>query len=305
MISTLIQMTLLMACGGVWRVCRPAGLSAEQTRLVLTTVVYYLLMPAMILEVLWQADIGVQSLQYTILGVASMVFAITCIWLIGRLFKLDNKHIGTMMLAGAFPNVTYLGLPVLEQTFGNWARSVVIQMDLFATAPFLFTIGVMIVRHYGEDDKPQAVWRSLNAPPFWTAAVAVALNLNGVAAPDWLAGVLHQLSAAAAPLMIFALGLALDWRAVSLHKLPYVIPIVLIKMLVMPLGAWLLVRHLDLEPHHQAAAVLDLAMPSMLLGIVFCDRFRLDSPLYAMTVTLTTLSSLFTLPLWHGFLTQP
>ena len=35
-----------------------------------------------------------------------------------------------MILAAGFPNVTYLGLPVLEQTFGSWARSVVIQIDL-------------------------------------------------------------------------------------------------------------------------------------------------------------------------------
>ncbi len=61
-----------------------------------------------------------------------------------------------MILAAAFPNVTYLGLPVLEQTFGSWARSVVIQIDLFATAPLLFTVGIMIVRHYGEDSDRKA-----------------------------------------------------------------------------------------------------------------------------------------------------
>ena len=47
--STLIQMTLLMACGVVWRILGPAGLTAEQTRQVLTTFVYYLLLPAMVL----------------------------------------------------------------------------------------------------------------------------------------------------------------------------------------------------------------------------------------------------------------
>ena len=58
--STLIQMTLLMACGVAWRLLKPAGLTAEQTRLVLTTFVYYLLLPAMVLDVLWTAEIGLQ-----------------------------------------------------------------------------------------------------------------------------------------------------------------------------------------------------------------------------------------------------
>ncbi len=302
--STLIQMTLLIAFGVGWRRLRPAGLCAEQTRLVLTTVVYYLLLPAMVLEVLWTADIGLHSLQYTLLGIGAITFAMFCIWLVGVLFKFEHRRLGAMILAAAFPNVTYLGLPVLEQTFGHWARSVAIQADLFATTPLLFTIGIMVVRHYGEDSAGQAkpAWSYLNAPPFWAAALAVALNLNGVVAPDWLAGVLQKLSAAVVPLMLFALGLALSWKAVTLRNLPYVTPVILIKMALMPLFAMFLVQHLDFEGAYKAAVVLEMAMPSMVLGIVLCDRYHLDSSLYAMTVTLTTLLSLFTLPFWHGVL---
>ena len=179
---------------------RPAGLTAEQTRLVLTTFVYYLLLPAMVLEVLWTADIGLQSFQYTILGVGCIVFAMLCTWIIGILFKFEDKRLGAIILA-AVPNVTYLGLPVLEQTFGSWARSVVIQIDLFATAPIVFTFGIMIARHYGEDTttKPKSALLFLNAPPFWAAAIAVILNLNGLVAPAWFAGVLQKLSAAVVP----------------------------------------------------------------------------------------------------------
>lgn len=298
--STLIQMTLLMACGAVWRMLMPGGLSAEQTRLVLTTVVYYLLLPALVLDVLWTADIGLQSLQYTVLGMGSIAFAMLCIWGVGVLFKIDNRRLGALLLA-VFPNVTYLGLPVLEQVFGGWARSVVIQMDLFAAAPFLFTFGIMVVQRYGDDtvnhNKP--VWRYLNAPPFWAAAVAVLFNLNGLVAPDWLSGVLHKLSAAVVPLMLFSLGLALSWRAVTMRNIPYVLPVILVKMLLMPLFALFLARYLTIEDNHKAAAVLDLAMPSMILGIVFCDRYRLDSGLYAMTVTVTTVLSLIALPFWY------
>ncbi len=302
--STLIQMTLLMACGIGWRILRPAGLTADQTRLVLTAFVYYLLLPAMVLDVLWTADIGLHSFQYTILGVGCIVFAMLCIWMAGTLLKFEDKRLGAMILAAAFPNVTYLGLPVLEQTFGSWARSVVIQMDLFAASPFLFTIGIMVVRHYGEDttEKRKLVISFLNAPPFWAAGIAVILNLNGLVAPAWFAGVLQKLSAAVVPLMLFSLGLALNWKTIIARNIPYVIPVILIKMLLMPLFAIVLVSYLPMEGKYKAAAVLDIAMPSMVLGVVFCDRYRLDSALYAMTVTVTTALSLITLPFWHGVL---
>jgi predicted permease len=44
-------------------------------------------------------------------------------------------------------------------------------------------------------------------------------------------------------------------------------------------------------------------MPSMVLGIVFCDRYGLDTALYAAAVTVTTALSLITLPFWYGWLT--
>jgi len=297
-------MTLLMVCGAGWRIAKPGGLSAEHTRQVLTTVVYYLLLPAMVLEVLWSADIGVHSFQYALLGIGSIVFAIFCLWIIGALFKFEHRRLGAMILAAAFPNVTYLGLPVLEQTFGSWARSVVIQMDLFAATPLLFTVGVMIARHYGEEssEKSRPLWLFFNAPPFWAAVVAVLLNINGCVAPVWLLGVLQKLSAAVVPLMLFSLGLALSWKAVTARNIPYVIPVIIIKMALMPLFAMVLAGFLPMAGEHSAAAVLDLSMPCMVLGIVFCDRYRLDSSLYAMAVTVTTAISLITLPFWHSVL---
>jgi len=40
----------------------------------------------------------------------------------------------------------------------------------------------------------------------------------------------------------------------------------------------------------------------MVLGLVICDQFNLDTALYAVTVTVTTALSLLTLPLWYGWL---
>lgn len=302
--STLIQMALLMAGGVAWRVLKPTGLSAEQTRKVLTTVVYYFFLPAMVLEVLWAADIGLHSLQYTVLGIVSILFGMLCIWTVGAIFKFEHRCLGAMVLAAAFPNVTYLGLPVLEQTFGSWARSVVIQIDLFATSPLLFTLGIAVVRHYGKDvsEIRQPIASFLNVPPFWAAGIAVLLNLTGLTSPTWLDGTLKLLSGAVVPLMLFSLGLALSWKAVRVRNIPYIVPVVVIKMILMPLFAVVLIDQLAISNNYKAAAVLDLAMPSMVLGIVLCDRYQLDSSLYAMAVTVTTALSLIALPFWYQIL---
>jgi malate permease and related proteins len=303
--STLIQMVMIMAFGLFWRWFQPLGLNAQETRKVLTSAVFYVFLPAMVLDVLWRSDIGWHSLQFTALGTSSIMVGIACMWVIGHLFRFGNKTLGAVILAAAFPNTTYLGLPVLEQTFGTWSRSVVIQLDLFATAPLLFTLGIALCKHYGQDEAPakrRPFWVHLNSPPFWAAGAAVALNSNQISQPPWLFGTLKMLSGAVVPLMLFSIGLALDWSAVKAKNLPYVLPVILIKMLLMPWFAWKMVDYMTVDLPHKQAAVLDIAMPSMLLGIVFCDRYRLDSSLYATAVTITTALSLVVLPLWHQFL---
>lgn len=303
MSTTLIQMALIMACGAAWRLLTPGGLAADDTRKVLTTVVYYLFLPAMVLEVLWSAEIGLQSFEFTLLGVSAVLFGMISTWTVTTLFRFRKQQKGAMILAASFPNVTYLGLPVLEQTFGAWARSVAIQLDYFAAGPLLFTAGIAVARWYGQDEgKKPSTLSFLTTPPFLAAIIAVLLNTNDVVAPAWLLGVLHKLSPAVVPIMLFSLGLALRWETVSLRNLPHILPVIVIKLLLMPWLVIYLSQFMTMNADSRAAAILDLAMPSMVLGIVFCDRYRLDSSLYAMAVTVTTLLSLLTLPFWYKML---
>lgn len=302
--STLWQMFAMLACGVAWRYWRPGGLSAEQSRTVLTTLVYYLLLPALVLDVLWRADVGAHSLQYTLFGTACLAFALGAMGLCGRLFRFKSPQMGAMLLAASFPNVTYLGLPVLEQTFGHWARSVAIQIDMFAFSPAVFTVGIALAQRYGESDgnARQPVCSFLTTPPFLATVLALILNFGNVPAPDWLAALLQKLAGGVVPLMVISLGMALSWRALTLRNLPYAAPVILIKMALMPWFAAWASHYLTLEQAYRQALVLEMAMPCMVLGIVFCDRYRLDSALYAMSVTVTTLLSLLSLPYWHRFM---
>ncbi len=299
--NTLLQMTAIMLCGALWGVFAPNGLSAQQARLALTSAVYYFFLPAMILQVLWHADIGWSSLQYSALGCVSIAVCLLCAWVLTKIWRCDKPTAGAMLLAAAFPNVTYLGLPVLEQTFGAWSRSVVIQIDLFATAPMVYTIGVMLARHYGDasDENRRHPLAFLNTPPFWAVFLAVSLNLSNAPCPEWLDGMLLKCSAAVAPIMIFSLGMALSVRGLHPSVLGHLLPIILIKLFAQPYTARFLAGYSQLEAAQKAAAILDLAMPSMIVGIVLCDRYRLNSSLYANGVTVTTAASWLSLPYWY------
>ncbi|QSA98842.1 AEC family transporter [Methylococcus sp. EFPC2] len=303
MYSVLGQMGLLIVCGAAVGIIRPGGLSADQIRQVLTTLVFNLLLPALVLSVLWRAELGWETLKISIFGVATILFGAGLTWLVSRVVSIDRRRLGAAMLAITFANVTYLGLPVLEQTFGTWSRALVIQIDLFASFPMVLTLGNYIGRHYGEDgarQQPASILRALlGTPPLLTALLALTLNLSGTPYPAWLDGTLSMLSGAVIPLMLISLGLGLRWDAWHWRNLPLGSVVLVGKLLLMPLfGLWLGLK-LGFEGDKLSALVMESGMPSMLLGVVYCDRWRLDTGFYAMIVALTTAGALLTLPLWR------
>jgi predicted permease len=301
MYTVILHMTALIACGIAWRMFRPGGLDADMTRKVLTTVVYYLLLPALVIEVLWKAPLGLSSLAIAVSAAGGVLACIVLSAFICRRCQHDRRITGAVVLAASFPNATYMGLPVLESLFGDAGRSIAIQYDLFACTPLLLTVGVLVARYYGQDSHEAPVWQSLlRVPPLWAGLFAVIMNVTGVPLPDGVNAWLELLAVGVVPLMIFSIGLSLRLDTVKVSRLPAVIPIVILQLLVAPLLVWGIALSTGLEGQMLTGTVIEAAMPSMVLGLVFCDRYGLDTALYAAAVTLTTLLSLLTLPLWSG-----
>ncbi len=305
MLEVLVQMTGLIICGIGWRLFKPAGLEPTETRKVLTSLVYYLMLPALVLSVLWKAELGNTTLLIALSAAFAVILGAALSALTCRACKSASPVAGAVILAAAFPNATYLGLPVLEAAFGPWARGVAIQYDLFACTPLLFTLGVLIAAHYGDtQEKAQNMAAELlRIPAVWAAVLAVLLNLMDVPGHAMVDGLLGLLERGVVPLMLFSLGLSLEWDRASWRTLPSVIPVVLLRLLIVPAVILLFASAIGLTGEWKAAVVLETAMPSMVLGIVFCDRYNLDVSIYAAAVTITTVLSLFTLPLWYRILT--
>lgn len=115
----------------------------------LTTLVYYLLLPALVLQVLWTAPLGLDSLRIALVAGTTVLAMVAVTLLACRLCLAERAAVGAMLLAAAWPNATYLGLPVLDSLFGDAGRAVAIQYDLFACLPLVLTLGILLARRYG------------------------------------------------------------------------------------------------------------------------------------------------------------
>jgi predicted permease len=111
-----------------------------------------------------------------------------------------------------------------------------------------------------------------------------------------------MMGSAVIPIMLFAIGLALKQGIHEMKHLPTVIPVIAVQLFVMPLVVLGSTYLLNIEAGLRTAVVLEAAMPSMALGVVLCDRYGLNTGIYATAVTASTFLSLITLPLWYGWL---
>ncbi len=301
MSSVLIQMGLLIGCGIGWRWLKPGAIEADSLRQAMTSLVYYLLLPAMVLSVLTRAALGMESLRIALFGTGIILFGMVLTPLLCRARSMASGRRGAALLAMAFGNVTFLGLPLLEQTLGSWTQAIVLQIDFFASSPLLYTLGTLASRRYGRDTMRPASsrWGDRINPPLLSALIAVVLNLLGLNLPDWLAHSLDLLAQAVVPLMLMALGLGLRWHFEGDHYWSTLLLVLLGRLLLVPLFAVWWGLTLDFSGDTLTALVLESAMPCMAMGVVFCDRYRLDTAFYAMATTLSTVRAMLTLPLWR------
>ena len=102
--------------------------------------------------------------------------------------------------------------------------------------------------------------------------------------------------------MLFSVGMALRKGFHQWRYLPVVLPVIIIQLFFMPLLVWGIAASLNIDGDLLTAVVLEGAMPSMALGIVFCDRYGLNTGVYASAMTITTLLSLVTLPMWFEWI---
>ncbi|OUR63702.1 transporter [Methylophaga sp. 42_25_T18] len=303
MLFVLAQMFFLIACGVLWRSYAPQHIPTSSHRRALTDLVFYILLPAMVLDVIWRSELDSSSIQISLLAICGLITGVSLMWLLSRALRLTNTQTGALLLAATFPNATYLGLPVLDQVLGPWSNSTVLQYDLFACTPILLSLGILMAKHYGSQDVEVHPLRELlKVPPLWAVTLAITLNFAGIAQAEVIHSVLSILAGGVVPLMLIALGMSIRWDTMKVKFLPLLLPVVVISLFIVPTSVYFMGELIGLTDQVALATVLIAAMPTMVFGIIICERYQLDSELYAAAVTLTTVCSLISLPLWFKWL---
>lgn len=302
MFDTLFSFWIIILAGVVFRRLKIGNLDADSLRQAINTTVLNIFLPAFCIKIIYTVRIDIEILLIPaaawITIIFTMLLAILVYTLLEKKVYIEPPVKGVLILSATFGNVLYFGLPILTGLFGQEAARYALFYDLLASTPLLWLVGAPLAARYGENKKMR-VSESLKTvatlPPIWGIAIGIVLNLTNIPLPTFLLKALGMFGDIVIPLMIFSIGLALTFPNVK--HISIIIPAVIIKLIVAPFVSFAAAYFLGLQGDALASCLIEGAMPTMVLSLLIASKFKLDVPMAALLIAVTTILSFVTLPI--------
>ena len=87
MFNVMLQMALLIAVGIAWQRFAPTHMAALSHRRALTDLVFYILLPALVVDVLWRAPLDADTFSIQLTAISRLGIAAFLMWTCLQLFK--------------------------------------------------------------------------------------------------------------------------------------------------------------------------------------------------------------------------
>ena len=184
MLNVFLSLGVIAGIGSILRYVFPE-IDIENFRRSINKLVLYIILPSLIFNIVFNAEIGAEFFQIPIASIGGISAALSLAAIIFVFINIDKKTKGALILASAFSNVTYLGLPVLQGVFSDIPEKIAVVSVLYevSTTPFLLTIGASIALYYGNKTNlkfKDMLKRVFQLPPLWALAISIILNILNI-----------------------------------------------------------------------------------------------------------------------------
>lgn len=254
----------------------------------------------------WAGIVAQSPLVLVLTGAMWITYA-AIYFLATSVFKRTPQDAAVLTLTVALPNYAALGLPILGSVLGEGASTslsvaVSIACGSVLMTPFCLLILERESRAAGENSGstlamlPVLMWRSVKKPIVWGPLLGVVLSAIGIKMPDLLLASIKPLGLAATAAALFLTGVILSARKLQLNAL--IATSTIVKLLVQPFIAWGLVMLLGLHGSIAITAILMIATAAGFFGVVFGNRFGVQSPDAEAVLLLSSVLCILSLPLF-------
>lgn len=230
-------------------------------------------------------------------------FCFVLLYILKKIFAINNKIVGCLLLTAGLGNTSFLGLPLIEAFFGKEFTSIGILCDQPGTFLVLSLVGIPIALHESSisTNYLSLFKRIITFPPF--IAFVISLSVANIELPMILVKVLSRLGDTLAPLALFSVGFQFSIGNFKHYKKELILGLVL-KMVLAPL--FIFIFYIMILKNNSMLAkisVFEAAMPPMITGGIVAADNDLAPELASMMIAMGVLFSVITLPIWKYLLT--
>jgi hypothetical protein len=215
------------------------------------------------------------------------------------------RELGSSAMLGmtaAMTNTGFVALPILRVIYGEPAVLPAAVATLFV-AVVMFPVTVILLEIDGHGPRapsasPAALAKQIVLNPMvLSTLVGLAWAIIGLPLSTPVIAYMNILAGALTPCALFAIGLALSLEGVR-KSLAASTALAAVKLVAMPLLVYVLCAALGLNPLYTNAAVICAAVPTAKTVYILAGEYKVEEPLVAATVSMTTLLSVVTLLGW-------
>ncbi|WP_407392418.1 AEC family transporter [Methanobrevibacter sp.] len=259
-------------------------------------IVMYILMPCMIFHAIYTADLSLIPklgiLPFIILA-SSIVTGIVSYFILKQ-FDLDDITLWSVLVTVMIANTAFMGYPVNLGIYGQAGFLRAIFCDMATLCIFLLLSFVLILKFGGTFKS--AVRKIALFPPLWAVVLGLCFNWLAIPIGPVIDNAVNYLGQGAIPLIMIALGLSIDFSAISRSKSMIVFTSIM-KLAFFPLIAFVIASQIGLVDLQFKVSVIEAAMPSGMMSLLLSITYKLDYELTSDCILINTVISLITLPI--------
>ena len=191
-------------------------------------------------------------------------------------------------------NTAFMGYPVNLGIYGQAGFLRAIFCDMATLCIFLLLSFVLILKFGGTFKS--AVRKIALFPPLWAVVLGLCFNWLAIPIGPVIDNAVNYLGQGAIPLIMIALGLSIDFSAISRSKSMIVFTSIM-KLAFFPLIAFVIASQIGLVDLQFKVSVIEAAMPSGMMSLLLSITYKLDYELTSDCILINTVISLITLPI--------
>ncbi|HZG71064.1 MAG TPA: AEC family transporter [Chondromyces sp.] len=264
----------------------------------ISTAALYLMYPFLSFRTFYTNSMTIEYIYIFIFCILLCATMTGVVLITSKIRKSPRSITAAFILSGVFMNAGNYGTPIILFAFGGAGFDYAIIM-MIVQSLLMNTIGLYIAAMGGSEKSSmkESLMKVAKMPMIHGAIIGAFFHAASITVPESVMGAIDLVADATIPTIMIVLGMQLAAFNKQRVKLSDVSLIVMIKMFLSPLAAYIIITLMPIEGLLAGILIILSAMPSAANTAMVSLQFNTEPDLVSFTTLVTTIISIVTIPL--------